>query len=78
MTENQIKRSRRWLRKREVAQRYGGVSDRTVDRMAAEGRIPAPIYRGRFPLWDESELDQIDQAAATAARLAKQPEHVSP
>lgn len=53
----------KFLRKRTVAERYG-VNTRTVDRMAEDGRIPPPIYKGKFPLWDEGALDASDRAAA--------------
>jgi hypothetical protein len=55
--------ARVWLRKRKVGERYGGVSDRTVDRMAEDGRIPPPEYLpgSRIPLWDEQKLDANDR-----------------
>jgi predicted DNA-binding transcriptional regulator AlpA len=73
MTEQDYEKRRkpkRYLRKRQVAERYGGVSERTVDRMADDGRIPLPIYLkgSRFPLWDDDELDAADRQA-TRARL---------
>lgn len=57
----------KFLRKRAVADRYG-ITDRTVERMVDDGRLPAPIYRGRMPLWRKSELDKSDRAAALAPR----------
>jgi predicted DNA-binding transcriptional regulator AlpA len=59
-----------FLRKRQVAARYGGVATRTIDRWAADGRLPPPIFRGRVPLWDLEELEAQDYAAATAARAS--------
>jgi predicted DNA-binding transcriptional regulator AlpA len=54
-----------YLRKRQVRARYGEVSDRTIDRMVADGRLPKPVYFGnRIPFWSESELDASDRAAA--------------
>jgi predicted DNA-binding transcriptional regulator AlpA len=61
--------SKTFLRKRAVAARYG-VNTRTVDRWAADGRLPPPIYRGIVPLWDLSELDAQDHAAAAVARAS--------
>lgn len=58
----------KFLRKRAVAERYGGVTARTIERMVADGRLPKPVYRGRFPLWGEAELDASDRAAAAAPR----------
>ena len=58
---------KRFFRKRVVAERYG-VNQRTVDRMSEDGRLPPPIYRGKFPLWDEDALDASDRAAALLPR----------
>jgi hypothetical protein len=56
-----------FLRKRDVAARYG-VDERTVDRMKGR-RIPAPKYLpgSRFPIWDAEALDQADRHATLAA-----------
>ena len=64
-------RSRRFLRKRQVAARYN-VDERTVDRMAKDGRLPPYTYLpgSKLPLQDEAELDARDDAAA-AARASK-------
>jgi predicted site-specific integrase-resolvase len=59
-----------FLRKAQVAARYGGVATRTIDRWAEDGRLPPPIYRGIVPLWDLDELEAQDRAAATAARAS--------
>jgi predicted site-specific integrase-resolvase len=60
--------SKRKLRKRRVADRYG-VDPRTIDRWAADGKIPLPFYHqgSRIPFWDEDELDDNDRAATRAA-----------
>jgi predicted DNA-binding transcriptional regulator AlpA len=60
--------SKRYLRRKDVAHRYGEISIRTVERMVADGRLPAPEYRGRTPFWDESALDESDRAAALLPR----------
>jgi predicted site-specific integrase-resolvase len=57
----------RLLRKAAVAERYG-VDERTVDRWKLDGRLPAPHYRGRLPLWREDELEHLDRKAVVAAR----------
>jgi hypothetical protein len=36
--------------------------------MKLDGRLPPPIYRGKFPLWDEDALDASDRAAALLLR----------
>ena len=61
------KKPKKYLRKRAVAERYG-IDERTVDRMSSDGRLPAPIYLTRFPLWDEEELDASDRRAALLPR----------
>jgi hypothetical protein len=54
-----------YLRKAQLAKRYGDVVTRTVDRMVDDGRLPPPdLYNGRIPLWDPDHLDKHDQAAA--------------
>jgi predicted site-specific integrase-resolvase len=58
-----------FLRKRQVAERYN-VTTRTVERWSEDGRLPPPIYRGIVPLWDLSELETQDHAAAIAARAS--------
>jgi hypothetical protein len=57
---------RKYLRKRAVAIRYD-VCERSIDRMAQDGRIPAPKYLpgSRLPLWDVTELDISDRRATT-------------
>src|SRR5215475_3426947 len=41
-------RPKMYLRKKAVAERYG-CHERTVDRMAEDGRIPSPIHKGKVP-----------------------------
>ena len=69
---NPTGKSRRFLRKRQVAARYG-VDERTIDRMAKDGRLPPYIYLpgSRLPLQDEDELNQRDDAAAAARASGK-------
>jgi hypothetical protein len=52
-----------------VADRYG-IHGRTVERMVKDGRLPKPIYHGKFPLWDADALDANDRRAALARRPA--------
>jgi excisionase family DNA binding protein len=59
--------SKKFLRKKAVADRYG-VTIRTVERMIDDGRLPKPQYRGRLPLFAEDELDASDRAAALLPR----------
>jgi hypothetical protein len=37
---------KRWLRKRQVRERYGEVTDRTVERAVKDGRSPRRSRRG--------------------------------
>jgi predicted DNA-binding transcriptional regulator AlpA len=53
---------KQFLRKSQVAQRYQ-VHERTIDRMADDGRIPKPIHRGKFPLWEEAKLEEFERRA---------------
>jgi hypothetical protein len=60
----------RKLRKADVAQRYGNIENRTVERKVEHGLIPPPdyLFQNRIPFWDEEELDAHDRAAVTAVR----------
>ena len=62
--------STKFLRKAAVAARYS-INPRTVERMIEDGRLPKPIYRGRFPLWKEADLDEFDRRLAIAPRSPK-------
>ena len=67
MTKHSKHKSKKYLRKTAVAERYS-IDERTVDRMSIDGRLPPPIYITRFPLWDEDRLDARDRAAALLPR----------
>jgi hypothetical protein len=58
--------SKTYLRKRQVAQRYGGIALRSVERAAADGRLPPPEYPfgEHTPLWDLAKLEENERAAA--------------
>jgi hypothetical protein len=62
-----------WKRKRQVRERYGNCSDRTIDRMVKANKLPAPQYPlgNSIPFWAEDELDESDRAAAAAYRNLK-------
>lgn len=61
--------SKKYLRKKAVTERYGGVSARWVELAVKDGRLPPPVYFGtRFPAWDEAELDASDRRAAAQPR----------
>jgi predicted DNA-binding transcriptional regulator AlpA len=69
--------SKKFLRKKQVAARYGDICDRTVDRMVADGRLPAPHYRGggRIPFFSEEELNESDRIAAARSRASQKNDH---
>jgi hypothetical protein len=58
--------SKRWLRKRQVRERYGEVTDRTVERAVKDGRIPPPEFPfgNRIPYWSEEALEANERATA--------------
>jgi hypothetical protein len=63
---------RKYLGKRAVGARYGGRSDRTVDRWVATGVLPPPdLYMNNRPLWADETLDQHDRQAVAARAAAK-------
>jgi hypothetical protein len=58
---------KQFLRKKKVAERYQ-CDPVTVMRMSRDGRIPKPIYKGRWPIWDADELDAHDRATVRATK----------
>ena len=51
-----------FLKKKDLARRYGGVTIRTIERMWEEGRLPPPdIYNGPSPLWSETSLEKHER-----------------
>jgi hypothetical protein len=60
----------RKLRKSAVAERYGNVSTRTIDRWLLDPalKFPKPIYIGSTPMWDEDELARWERGRATPGR----------
>jgi hypothetical protein len=60
------RKSRRYLRKSDLLQRYGWTAKISIDRAVARGDIPAPIYIGNIPMWDEDKLNAHDDAQQKA------------
>jgi hypothetical protein len=58
--------SKTYLRKRQVAQRYGGIATRSVERAVEDGRIPKPEFPfgPHMPLWNLETLEQNERQAA--------------
>ena len=61
--------SKKYLRKKGVAGRYG-VDERTIDRWVGLGRLPKPMYLpgSRIPLFAEDGLDEHDRLATARSR----------
>jgi predicted DNA-binding transcriptional regulator AlpA len=58
--------SARKLRRNQVAERYGGVNPRTIDRWRDDPKLgfPQPMKVGGTPLWDEAELEAWERSRA--------------
>lgn len=56
----------RKLRKMQVAERYGNLNTRTIDRWLTypELKFPRPMYINSIPYWDESELEKWERTRA--------------
>jgi hypothetical protein len=58
-----------YKRKKHLRERYGDISEKTLDRWRKDGRIPKPdFYRGPIPYWDEARLDAADLKAIKESR----------
>jgi predicted DNA-binding transcriptional regulator AlpA len=57
-------KKKQYLRKRQLAERYQ-VHVRSIDRMAATGRLPHPIYLpgSTLPMWDADEIEAVERSA---------------
>ena len=64
-----VPEAKRYLRKADVAARYG-ISERHVERLAAAGQLPKPIYISKFPMWSEAELAAQHGVAIGTVRKA--------
>ncbi|MGO8924903.1 MAG: hypothetical protein ACLQF4_18445 [Xanthobacteraceae bacterium] len=61
-----MKPRRRWRRK--ALADYWGVSDRTIDRMRADGRLGEPKFIGRrTPVWTDEQREAAERANPQAA-----------
>jgi hypothetical protein len=61
----------KYLRKAQLAERYGQATVRTIERMILDGRLPAPtIWRGRSPLWSIEELEAHERATLVQRKVA--------
>jgi DNA-binding transcriptional MerR regulator len=54
--------TKRLLPIRAMCQRYGDVSDRTIDRWTAAGILPPPLIIRKRRYWNEEELEQRERA----------------
>jgi hypothetical protein len=57
--------AKRWLRKRQMRERYGNVTDRTIERAVKDGRLPPPQFpfNNAVPFWDEETVAAHERAA---------------
>jgi predicted DNA-binding transcriptional regulator AlpA len=44
-----------------LCERYGNISDRTVDRWTATGILPKPVIINKRRYWDEAEIEQRER-----------------
>jgi hypothetical protein len=56
-----------WLPAKTVCNRYGEISDRTLDRRVEAGALPPPVYIRRRRYWDEEALNAHDAARQAEA-----------
>jgi hypothetical protein len=72
-----MSKSKTYLRKRQLAQRYGGVTLRCVERAVVAGRIPPPEYPcgEGIPMWDLEKLEANERAAAIRSSRSRQAAH---
>ncbi len=64
--------TKRKLRRKDLCERFGGITPRTVERWQADPKMdfPPPIYLGRFPLWDEDQIEQWERRRAVRTAAA--------
>lgn len=68
--------SKTYLRKRQLARRYGDVTLRSIERAVVDGRIPPPEYPcgENTPMWDLEKIEANERAAALRSK-SRQIEH---
>jgi hypothetical protein len=68
--DNSVKLRRRWRRKALAA--HWGVSERTIDRMARDGRLGPPLYPGgsRWPTWSDEQRRVAERAEPLSVQSA--------
>lgn len=58
------KAEKKYLRVKGLRERYGNVSEKTIDRWRRLKRIPRPdFYQGTIPYWSTGRLDECDEYA---------------
>lgn len=62
---------KRFLTRRQVRARYGGIADITVRRWIDAGWLDEPLRIGNRDYFDEEKLDATDSRRAAAARARK-------
>jgi predicted DNA-binding transcriptional regulator AlpA len=61
-TTQETKTNERFLRKRQLADRYQTCT-RTIDRWTADGRLPKPVHIGTVPMWALDEIEAFEREA---------------
>jgi hypothetical protein len=62
--------SKFYLRREQMAARYGGIRVRTIERYVEAGKLPAPVYiHGcRTPLWSVDVLEEFERVNMSPRR----------
>jgi hypothetical protein len=61
---------KKYLRKRQLSERYGNITTRSIERAVVDGRLPAPEFPfgNHIPYWDEEKLEENERAAAIRSK----------
>jgi hypothetical protein len=62
--------SKFYLRREQMAARYGGIRVRTIERYVEAGKLPAPVYinGSRTPLWPVDVLEEFERVNMSPRR----------
>ncbi|MBX4972342.1 DNA-binding protein [Rhizobium lentis] len=64
--------SKRYLTRRQLRERYGGIADVTVRRWIDSGRIDEPLRIANRDYFDEAKLDATDRRHAAEYQRARE------
>jgi hypothetical protein len=62
--------SKLYLRRKQMAARYGDIRERTVERYVEAGKLPPPLYinGSRTPLWPVDVLEEFERVSMRPRR----------